>query len=193
LKVNIIGIIASTENCIGSRSYKPGDVFKSYSGKTVEITNTDAEGRLVLADALSYVQHNYKPTRIIDLATLTGGIVIALGEEASGLFSNNDKLAAAIMKAGENTHERVWRLPLYPEYREALKSPIADMKNSADRKASPITAATFLHEFIKKTPWVHLDIAGTAFLSSPKLYHSTNATGVGVRLLIDYLKSEEKP
>jgi leucyl aminopeptidase len=191
LKVNLIGIIASTENSIGSKSYKPGDVYKSYSGKTVEISNTDAEGRLVLADAVSYVQDNFKPTRIIDLATLTGGIVIALGEEASGLFSNNDKLAAAIMKAGENTHERVWRLPLYPEYREALKSQIADIKNSADRKASPITGAIFIQEFIKKTPWVHLDIAGTAFLTSPRHYHATNATGVGVRLLIDFLKSEE--
>ena len=191
LKVNLIGAIASTENAIGPSSYKPGDVYKSYSGKTVEISNTDAEGRLVLADALSYIQDHYKPSKMIDLATLTGGIVIALGEEATGLFSNNDSLAAALVKAGENTHERVWRMPLYPEYREALKSSIADMKNAADRKASSITAATFLLEFIKKTPWAHLDIAGTAYLSTPRHYHATSATGVGVRLLIDFLKNEE--
>ena len=190
LKVNMIGAIASTENSIGSKSYKPGDVYKSYSGKTIEISNTDAEGRLVLADALSYVQDHYKISKIIDLATLTGGIVIALGEEATGLFSNNDELAAALVKAGENTHERVWRMPLYPEYREALNSSIADMKNSADRKASSITAATFLLEFIKKTPWAHLDIAGTAYLSRPRHYHATPATGVGVRLLVDFLKNE---
>ncbi len=195
LKVNLVGVVASTENAIGPRSYKPGDVYKSYSGKTVEISNTDAEGRLVLADALSYVQDHYKPSKIIDLATLTGGIVVALGEEATGLFSNDDNLATALAQAGENTHERVWRLPLYPEYREALKSSIADMKNSADRKASSITGAMFLLEFIKKAPketrWAHLDIAGTAFWTHPRYYHGTNATGVGVRLLIDFLKNEE--
>jgi leucyl aminopeptidase len=119
-------------------------------------------------------------------------MVIALGEEATGVFTNNDELAANLMKAGENTHERVWRMPLYPEYREALKSSIADMKNSADRKASSITAATFLLEFIKKTPWAHLDIAGTAYLSTPRHYHATPATGVGVRLLIDFLRIDQK-
>lgn len=190
LKTNLIGVIASTENAIGPTSYKPGDVYRSYSGKTVEISNTDAEGRLVLADAISYVQDHFRPSRIIDLATLTGGIVIALGEEATGLFSNNDELAAQLVKAGENTHERVWRMPLYPEYKEALKSHIADMKNAADRKASSITAATFLHAFVKETPWAHLDIAGTAYLSTPRHYHTTPATGVGIRLLIDLFKHE---
>ncbi len=189
LKVNVVGVIPSTENSIGPDSYKPGDVYKSYEGTTVEISNTDAEGRLVLADALAYVQKHYAPKRIIDLATLTGGIIIALGEEVSGLFSNDDKLAKDLIEAGQTTHERVWRLPVYPEYKEGLKSKIADIRNSADRKASSITGAMFLLHFIKDVPWAHLDIAGTAFLSSAKDYHPTNATGVGVRLLTEYLSS----
>ncbi|HEY5234568.1 MAG TPA: leucyl aminopeptidase [Rhabdochlamydiaceae bacterium] len=193
LKVNIIGAIASTDNAIGPKSYKPGDVYRSYSGKTVEITNTDAEGRLVLADAVSYVEDKFKPSRIIDLATLTGAIVISLGEEASGLFSNNDELAQNLIRAGKHTHERLWQFPLYSEYKEGLKSPIADMRNSpAARKASSIMGALFIQEYIRKTPWAHLDIAGTAFLSGPKHYHTTNATGFGVRLLVDYLIHHEK-
>lgn len=187
LKVNVVGIVASTENSIGPDSYKPGDVYKSYEGTTVEISNTDAEGRLVLADALAYVQKHYKPKTIIDLATLTGGIVVALGEEVTGLFSNDDKLADALMEAGLTTYERLWRLPIYSEYKEALKSKIADMRNSADRKASSITGAMFLLHFIKDVAWAHLDIAGTAFLSNPQHYHPTSATGVGVRLLVEYL------
>jgi leucyl aminopeptidase len=187
LKANLVGVIATAENAIGPNSYKPGDVYRGYSGKTVEISNTDAEGRLVLADALAYTEAHLKPTRIIDLATLTGGIVIALGEEATGLFSNNDKLAKELIHAGEKTHERLWRFPLYPEYKDALKSPIADLKNSGGRKASSITAAVFLQQFIKNTPWAHLDIAGTAYLSELKPYHPTHATGVGVRLLIELL------
>jgi leucyl aminopeptidase len=188
LKVNLIGAVPSTENSTGSYSYKPGDVYTSYSGKTVEIANTDAEGRLVLADAISYVQKHYKPTRLIDLATLTGGIVIALGEHTTGLFSNDDQLAERLTKAGDATFERVWRMPIFPEYREALNSSIADIRNSADRKASPITAAMFIRDFVdKKMAWAHLDIAGTAYLSSPRHYHSTLATGVGVRLLIEFL------
>jgi leucyl aminopeptidase len=193
LKVNLIGAIASTDNAIGPKSYKPGDVYRSYSGKTVEITNTDAEGRLVLADAVSYVEDKFKPSRIIDLATLTGAIVISLGEEASGLFSNDDELAQSLLRAGKHTHERLWQFPLYNEYKEGLKSPIADMRNSPPaRKASSIMGALFIQEYIKKTPWAHLDIAGTAFISGPKHYHTTNATGFGVRLLIDYLIHHEK-
>jgi leucyl aminopeptidase len=189
LKVNLLGIVVSSENAIGSYSYKPGDVYMSHSGKTVEIANTDAEGRLVLADAISYLQTHYHPNRIIDLATLTGGIIVALGEEATGLFSNDDKLAAALMEAGEETHERLWRFPLYPEYREALKSSIADVKNSPNnRQASSINGAMFIGHFVKKgIPWAHLDIAGTAFITAPKYYHPTQATGVGVRLLVQFL------
>ncbi len=188
LKANIIGVIAAAENAIGSMSYKPGDVYRSYSGKTVEISNTDAEGRLILADALAYTETQLKPVRMIDLATLTGGIVIALGEEASGLFSNDDQLARDLIEAGEKTHERLWRFPLYPDYKEALKSSLADLKNSGGRKASSITAAIFLEQFIKHTPWAHLDIAGTAYLSELKPYHTTPATGIGVRLLIELLQ-----
>ena len=189
IKKNVIGVLAIAENAIGPLSYKPGDVYISRSGKTVEIANTDAEGRLVLADALSYVQETYKPSQVIDIATLTGGIVIALGEEATGLFCNNERLAELLKKAGERTHERVWQLPIYPEYKEMLKSSIADIKNSGPRKASSATAAIFLEQFIKQIPWAHLDIAGTGYLSELKPYHPTPATGVGVRLLIDFLEN----
>ncbi|MGR3911895.1 MAG: leucyl aminopeptidase [Candidatus Rhabdochlamydia sp.] len=187
LPVNIIGVIPSTENSIGSNSYKPGDVYKSYSGKTVEIADTDAEGRLVLADAISYLEAHYPVSHIIDLATLTGGVVVALGEHVTGLFSNNQALADALTTSGEKVYERVWRLPLYDEYKESLKSSIADIKNAGDRKASAINGALFIQEFVKKeTPWAHLDIAGTAYLSTPHGYHTTPATGVGVRLLVEY-------
>jgi leucyl aminopeptidase len=189
LKRNLIGVLATAENAIGSMSYKPGDVFLGRAGISVEIANTDAEGRLVLADAISYVQDKYRLTRMIDMATLTGGIVIALGEEASGLFSNNDVLAKALVKAGDVTHERVWRMPVYREYKESLKSQIADIKNVGGRKASAGTAALFLQQFVKQVPWAHLDIAGTAYLSDPRSYHPTHATGVGVRLLIEFLEN----
>ena len=188
LKRNVIAVLAVAENAIGPNSYKPGDVFRSHAGKTVEIANTDAEGRLVLADAFSYVQKKYKPSRLIDMATLTGAIVVALGEDATGLFSNNDALAKALCKAGERTHERVWRMPLYPEHREMMKSSIADLKNSGGKKASSCSAAAFLQQFINDIPWAHLDIAGTAFLSELKGYNTTPATGVGVRLLLDFLE-----
>ncbi|MES2121745.1 MAG: leucyl aminopeptidase [Chlamydiota bacterium] len=193
LKKNLIGVLAVAENAIGPGSYKPGDVLRSYSGKTVEINNTDAEGRLVLADAISYVEERYAPTQIIDLATLTGGVVIALGEEATGLFCNDEKLARELERAGERTHERLWRLPLYPEYKEMLKSSIADLKNSGPRKATAATGAIFLQQFVKKIAWAHLDIAGTAYLSELKPYHPTHATGVGVRLLIDYFEHLNVP
>jgi leucyl aminopeptidase len=189
LKVNLISVLAVAENAIGPASYKPGDVYRSHSGKTVEVNNTDAEGRLVLADAISYLQKKYEPSRMIDFATLTGGIIIALGEEATGLFSNNDGLAKRLEKSGERTHERLWRLPLYPEYMEYLKSSIADIKNSGPRKASSASGAMFIQQFVKKTiPWAHLDIAGTAFLSELKSYHPTAATGVGIRLIVDFLE-----
>src|SRR5581483_11323077 len=188
LKVNLISVLAVAENAIGPNSYKPGDVYRSRSGKTVEISNTDAEGRLVLADAISYTEEKYAPTYLIDFATLTGGVVIALGEEATGLFSNNEALAKAILQSGERTQERMWRLPLYPEYKEYLKSSIADIKNSGPRKASSGSGATFIQQFVKSVPWAHLDIAGTAYLSELKPYHTTPATGVGIRLLIDFLE-----
>lgn len=190
LKVNVTAVVPSTENCIGSKSYKPGDVYSSYSGKTVEIGNTDAEGRLILADALAYASEHLKPSRIIDLATLTGAVDIALGSETTGLLSNNDVLADLLIRFGSETNERVWRLPLYEEYREQLKSDIADIKSTGGRSAGCITAAVFLQEFVgKQIPWAHLDIASTAFLNESKRYLPKYATGVGVRLLITLLEN----
>lgn len=189
LKINVTSVVPSAENCIGSKSYKPGDVYSSYSGKTVEVADTDAEGRLVLADAIAYAVKNLKPSRIIDLATLTGSIIIALGEEASGLMTNNDAMGDLLAAAGSETGERVWRMPLYPDYKDQLKSDIADIKNVGGRSAGSITAAIFLQEFVGDCPWAHLDIAGTAFLSERKRYTPKHATGVGVRLLVAFLES----
>lgn len=190
-RINVVGVIAAAHNAIGNDAYFPGDVYASHSGKTVEITNTDAEGRLVLADAFSYVQKTEKPTELVDLATLTGGIIVALGDTVAGLFSNDDALAKALYESGEATGERLWRLPVYEEFSEVMKSDLADLRNTAKLKkgyASSITGAAFLQEFVRDIPWAHLDIAGTAFNEReergevPKL-----ATGFGVRLLIDYL------
>lgn len=190
LPLNLVGVIASTENAIGSKSYKPGDVYQSHKGLKVEISNTDAEGRLVLADALSYAQKHYAPKQIIDLATLTGGAVVALGEEVSALMSNNPTLAQALIEAGEKTYERLCVLPLYDEYQELLESKVADIKNSGVRKASPIQGGIFLKRFIdENVAWGHIDIAGPAFVESRKPYHPIQATGVGVRLLIEFLQS----
>lgn len=191
LRKNVVGVIAAAENAIGSKAYKPGDVYISHSGKSVEISNTDAEGRLVLADALSYVQMHHAPSRIIDLATLTGGIVVAIGEEATGLFCNQKELTAKLEEAADITGERVWEMPLFPEYRKAFKSTLADMKNApSGRKASPCMGAVFLQHFIKKdVPWAHLDIAGTAYLSDANPYYPTYATGVGVKLLTVFLEN----
>jgi leucyl aminopeptidase len=189
LKVNVTVVIPTTENSIGSRSYKPGDVYPSYLGKTVEISNTDAEGRLILADALAYAVAKLKPTRIIDFATLTGSVEIALGAEATGMFSNDEGLAEKFTAAGLDTYERVWRLPIYDEYRDQLKSEIADLKNSAGRAGGAITAAKFLQEFVGETPWVHFDIAATAYLNEARRYHPKFGTGIGVRLMISYLET----
>jgi leucyl aminopeptidase len=189
LKVNLTAVIPSTDNSIDSKSYKPGDVYSSYLGKTVEIGNTDAEGRLILADALAYASKNLKPTRMINFATLTGACVIALGEETSGLMSNNDPLAESISRAGNETFERAWRLPLFEEYKSQLDSDIADISNTGGREAGTITAALFLQEFVGNTPWAHLDIAGTAYLKKSRRYHPKNGTGVGVRLMIQLLEN----
>lgn len=189
MKVNVTAVIPSTENSIGSKSYKPGDVYKSYAGKTVEIADTDAEGRLVLADALSYAIKHLKPSRIIDIATLTGAAIVALGEEASALMSNNDALADLLARSGSETGERVWRMPIYDDYKDLLKSDVADIKNVGGRFGGAITAAVFLQEFIGETPWAHLDIAGTAFFSEGKRYQPKHATGVGVRLLVSLLEN----
>lgn len=190
LKVNVSVVIPVTENSIDSKSFKPGDVYKSSKGLTIEVVNPDAEGRLVLADAITYAKKKLAPTCLIDIATLTGGIDIALGNEACGLFSNDEALSQALVRSSQNTFERVWRLPIYEEYREVLKSDIADMKNSAGRSASSILAAKFLQEFVEDTPWAHLDIASVAYLNEKKRYQPKYGTGFGVRLLIDLLMNE---
>lgn len=193
-RVNVIGVCAAAHNAIDGASYMPGDIIRSYSGKTVEICNTDAEGRLALADAIAYVRTEYKPDRIIDLATLTGGVLVAFADRLCGLFSNDDALADRLFLSGEQTHERMWRLPLYKEYCDAMKGDRSDLRNLATFKrghASSITGAAFLKAFAEDTPWAHLDIAGTAFNEGeargeiPKY-----ATGYGVRMLMHYLTSE---
>ena len=188
LKENIIGVIPSTENSIGSYSYKPGDVYVSYCGKSVEIQNTDAEGRLILADAISYSIKNLKPRCLIDIATLTGGVVVALGEEITGYFTDEEKFFKSLEKASSSTGEEIWRLPIFKEYKKHLKSDFADLKNIGNgRKASSVTAALFLHEFVGDTPWIHFDIAGSACLTAPSGYNPKNATGACVRLLVDWI------
>ena len=189
LKKNLLFVLGLAENAIGSNAYKPGDVIVGYAGKSVEVGNTDAEGRLILADALSYLVKNYKPSKIIDMATLTGACVIALGFDYSGLFSNQDPLAHDMLNSAQETDDRAWRLPIYPEMKEYIKSPIADLKNiSTIRGGGACTAAEFLHQFVGDTPWVHLDIAGSAYVEGQsRLYFSHGATGVGVRLLTHYL------
>lgn len=190
LKVNVTAVMPLTENCIGSKSFKLGDVYRSYSGKTVEITNTDGEGRLVLADAISYAIKHLSPSAVIDLATLTGACIVALGEEISGFFSNHEKLAEDLFEASERTDELIWRLPIHPDYKETFKSEIADMVNSASgRDGGAIKAALFLQEFVGEVPWAHFDIAGPACLSKPKYYNPMKATGFGLRLLVDFLKN----
>lgn len=188
LPLNVIGVVTSAENAIGPNSFKPGDVYISYSGITVEVTNTDAEGRLVLADAISYVQKHYAPKRIVDVATLTGGCVVALGEEVSAVMTNDDQLATELIEAGEMTYERLCRLPLCDDYKYLLKSKVADIKNIGIRKASPIQGGMFLKRFIEKTSWAHIDIAGTASPDHLKSYQPIQATGFGVRLLTTFLE-----
>ncbi len=186
LPVNLLGVIASTENLLGASAYKPGDIVRSYKGVTIEVVNTDAEGRIILADALAYAAE-HKPGQIIDFATLTGACVIALGAEASGLLGNNDALLTALERSGRHTHDRAWRLPMYEEYQELIKSEIADVKNIGGRGAGTITAACFLSRFVNDIPWAHLDIAGTAWNMKGTDISVKGATGAGVRLMLDYL------
>ncbi len=189
LKVNLVGAIPITENCIDSYAIKPGDVIGSYSGKTIEVINTDAEGRLILADALSYITDRYSTDVLIDLATLTGNAIMCLGYKAAALISPNDDLASALFSSGIRTGEKVWRLPHWDDYKDALKSDIADLKNLAGAPmGGAINAAKFLEEFTRKHPaWAHLDIAGTAF-GDTGFGSMKSATGYGVRLLVDYLE-----
>ena len=184
-----IGIIPLVENMPSGSATRPGDVVRSFSGKTVEIGNTDAEGRLILIDAMSYAIKRYKPDTLIDLATLTGACVVALGEKIAGVFSPDDELARAIIASGEKTHERCWRLPLPEDYKELLKSDLADINNvSNTRWGGAITAALFLSEFVQGTCWAHIDIAGPAFAKKGSAYCGPGGTGFGVRLLCHLLE-----
>lgn len=184
----VIGVMPIVENMPSGDALRPGDIVKSLCGKTIEIGNTDAEGRLILADALTYTEKTYNPDVTIDVATLTGACVIALGEKIAGVFSFNDKLAKKIVKAGNNTGERCWQMPMPEDYKKLLKSEFADISNMASGKyGGSITAALFLSEFINSKNWAHIDIAGPAFSMKPSDYCAPGGTGFGVRLLCDYL------
>jgi leucyl aminopeptidase len=182
-KVNAVGAIGLVENMPDGRAQRPGDIVTTMSGQTIEIINTDAEGRLVLADVLHYVNKRFKPKFMVDLATLTGAIMVALGQEYAGLFANDDKLAERLVKAGQQTGERVWRMPLGPEYDKMIDSKFADMKNTGGRYGGSITAAQLLQRFVDKTPWAHLDIAGTGMGSPQTDINKSWGSGFGVRLL----------
>lgn len=189
-EANVIGVCGLVENMPDGRAMRPGDIVTSMSGQTVEVLNTDAEGRLVLCDALTWVQREFKPARIVDLATLTGAMLVALGHEHAGLFSNDDDLADDLLHAGKASGDKLWRFPLAPEYDKLLDSPIADMKNIGGRWAGSITAAQFLQRFIENdTPWAHLDVAGMVWADKPGATWDKGATGYGVRLLDRFIRS----
>jgi leucyl aminopeptidase len=192
LPVRLVGLVPATENLLGGSAYRPGDILKMHNGKTVFVDNTDAEGRLILADALSYAQR-YEPRAIVDLATLTGAVLVALGQVATAIVANDRELVQKLVNAGERCFERLWELPLWDEFEELIKSPIADIKNSGGKHGGTITAAAFLRHFVGTTPWAHLDIAGTSYLDKAEGYRPAGGTGVGVRLLIEYLQHEAAP
>ncbi len=189
-KINVVGVVGLVENMVSGNAQRPGDIVKSYSGKTIEVLNTDAEGRLVLADALTFTEEKFKPKFIVDLATLTGAIIVCLGSEYAGLFSNDDKLSKQIFNAGEKVQEKVWRMPLHKNYDKLMDSKNADMQNiNYVGGAGSTTAAQFLQRFIlNKTPWAHLDIAGMAFSKYGGALNSGGATGFGVRLLNELIE-----
>jgi leucyl aminopeptidase len=190
LSVPVVGIVAAAENMISAEAYRPNDIITTLSGKTVEIISTDAEGRLVLSDSLTYAQREYQPRALIDLATLTSGVVVALGNVRAGLFSNDEALAEALSVSGERTHERLWRMPLDDDYFELIKGDDSDLKNSTGlTTASPIIGGMFLKQFVDEdTPWAHIDVAGVAKTKVDLPYCPKGATGFGVRLLVDYLR-----
>ena len=189
LPLNIVGLLPASENMPSGSALKPGDVLKTMSGQTIEIINTDAEGRLILSDALTYACR-YKPSAIIDIATLTGACRIALGTEAIGMVGSSEQLKQALREAGDKTGERVWELPLWDGYFDLIKSDIADMKNTGGRDGSVITAACLLSKFVEKYPWVHLDIAAMAWTDKEKPYTPKGATGIGSRLLTQFLRDQ---
>nr|WP_242011495.1 leucyl aminopeptidase [Acetobacter fallax] len=190
-KVNVVGLIGLVENMVSGNAQRPGAVVRSASGQTIEVLNTDAEGRLVLADVLWYARETFRPRFMVDLATLTGAIIVGLGHEYAGLFSNDDTLAANLDAAGKTSGEKLWRMPLADEYDQLLKSDIADMKNIGGRPAGSITAAQFLQRFVGDTPWAHLDIAGVTWASKAKPGAPKGATAFGVRLLDRLVRTYE--
>jgi leucyl aminopeptidase len=187
LPINVVGIVPSSENLLSGRAVKPGDVVRTREGKTVEILNTDAEGRLILADALSYAQ-TFCPAAMVDCATLTGACVVALGNHASGILGTDEELIQELREAGDRSGERCWPLPLWKEYREQLDSTVADLKNVGGRPAGTITAAAFLKEFVGEVPWAHLDIAGTAYGEGKLSYQRKGGFGVPTRLLVEWVR-----
>ncbi|MFP6641135.1 MAG: leucyl aminopeptidase, partial [Myxococcota bacterium] len=189
LPVHVVGVIAAAENMPSGEAYRPGDVIGSRAGKTIEVTNTDAEGRLGLADALDYAVERFKPAAMVDLATLTGACMVALGQWATGTFGNDRALVEALGRAGDETGECMWPMPLVPDHLRMMKSSVADLKNAGGREAGASTAAAFLKEFVGSTPWAHLDIAGTAWKSPQNAYYKTGATGVGVRTLVAWIRA----
>lgn len=189
LPLHVVGVVGAVENLPSATAYRPDDILKSASGKTIEVTNTDAEGRLVLADALHYARTEFAPEAMVDLATLTGAAAIALGSWSAGLLANHDRLASLVVDAGEATGERYWRLPLWDVHREFMKSPVADVKQTGGREAGTITAAAFLSHFVGEVPWAHLDIAAVAETETPRPGQPRGATGFGVRSVVELLRA----
>jgi leucyl aminopeptidase len=189
LPQRVVGLVPASENLLGGSAYRPGDILRMLGGKTVHVDNTDAEGRLLLADALAYGQR-YQPRAVIDLATLTGAVLVALGQVATAVLGNDRGLTQRLVAAGQRSFERLWEMPLWEEFEELIKSPIADIKNTGGKNGGTITAAAFLKQFVGPAPWAHLDIAGTAYLDKSEGYRPQGGTGVGVRLLIDFLQAE---
>jgi leucyl aminopeptidase len=195
LPIHVVGILAAAENVISSRAYRPGDILRMFNGATVEVTNTDAEGRLVLADALAWGIGAYKPAAVVDLATLTGGVIVALGRNIAGIMSNDDHLVAELTRAADVSGEKLWRLPLGDEQREFIKSDCADIVNSAGREGHPLQGGAFLSYFVPEngsTPWAHLDIAGVADTEKELPYYAKGATGWGVRTLVQWVSGRCK-
>jgi leucyl aminopeptidase len=191
LPINLVGVVPAVENLPSGSAIRPGDILTSLSGQTIEILNTDAEGRLILADALTYVRR-FQPRLVVDIATLTGACIIALGQHASAVLGNDPALVQALRAAGEKSGERLWELPLWADYDQQIKSEVADVKNTGGRPAGTITAAAFLQRFAKDFRWAHLDIAGTAWIEQAQPYRPKGASGVGVRLLAAFLREQGK-
>ena len=194
IKRRVVGVIPFTENLIGKNALKPSEIIKSYAGKTIEITNTDAEGRLILADAIAYAIKEYKPKLLIDIATLTGACMVALGDRYAGLFGNDETLIGQLLEAGKETDELLWHMPIHKNHSKAMKGQYADLRNAdigSERHAGASKGAAFIKEFVKKTPWAHIDIAAPAFTTDPKKYESKGATGFGLRVLARFLEKLE--